>query len=69
MQRGRADSELEHATKMAEASRNGDAKASLAILQHIHGWTAKQEVMVTGGISILQALEDAHARMRTIDHA
>ena len=44
--KGLADSELEHATLLAEASRNGDAKASLAILQHVHGWTAKQEVNV-----------------------
>ena len=45
--KGKADAELEHATLLAEASRQGDAKASLAILQNVHGWTAKQEVSVT----------------------
>jgi hypothetical protein len=45
--KGRADSELEHATNLAEASRNGDARASLEILKHLHGWVAKQQVEVT----------------------
>lgn len=43
---GKADSEAEHAGLLAEASRSGDAKASLAILQHVHGWVAKQEISV-----------------------
>ena len=42
--KGKADAELEHASKLAEASLAGDAKASLAILQHAHGWTARQEI-------------------------
>ena len=49
--RGRADSELEHALKLAQASREGDAKASLAILQHVHGWTAKQQIEVSGSVN------------------
>lgn len=46
--KGRADSELEHSGHLAQRSREGDAKASLAILQHQHGWTAKQDVNITG---------------------
>ena len=44
---------------------NGDAKASLAILQHVHGWTAKQEISVDvyQKISVLTALEEARARV------
>jgi len=49
--KGRADSELEHALKLAQASREGDAKASLAILQHVHGWTAKQQVEISGSVN------------------
>src|ERR1017187_5293586 len=49
--RGRADSELEHALALAQASREGDAKASLAILQHVHGWTAKQQIEVSGSVN------------------
>jgi hypothetical protein len=49
--RGRADSELEHALKLAQASREGDAKASLAILQHVHGWTAKQHIELSGNVN------------------
>ena len=66
--KGKADSELEHAKLLADASRNGDAKASLAILQHVHGWTARQEVSidVTQRISVLAAIEEA--RGRVIEH-
>ena len=54
-QRGKADAELEHATMLAKASREGDAKASLAILQHIHGWQSKevQSRFGEGGITIV----------------
>ena len=64
-QKGRADSELRHAMKLNEASENGDAKASLAILQHVHGWTAKTEISVDvyQKISILTALEQARSRV------
>ena len=55
--RGRTDSELEHANLLAKASREGDAKASLAILQHVHGWTAKQSIDVSGeALSSLQVV-------------
>ena len=63
--KGKADSEMEHSTLLAEASRAGDAKASLAILQHVHGWTARQEISVDvyQKISITQALEEARNRV------
>lgn len=64
---GRADAELEHATLLSEASRAGDAKASLAILQHSHGWAAKQEISVTH-ISITAALEQAQQRVINADY-
>jgi hypothetical protein len=63
--KGKSDSELEHASLLAQASRNGDAKASLAILQHLHGWTAQQSISVdiTNKVSIIQALEEAKTRV------
>ena len=45
-QKGKADSEMRCAQRLNEASEQGDAKASLAILQHVHGWTARQEISV-----------------------
>lgn len=64
-QKGKADAEMAHAGKLSEASMNGDAKASLAILQHVHGWTAKQEISVDvyQKISVITALEEARARL------
>jgi hypothetical protein len=64
-QKGKADNELRAAQKLNEASEAGDAKASLAILQHVHGWTAKQEISVDvyQKISVLTALEQARARV------
>ena len=64
-QKGKADNELRAAQKLNEASEQGDAKASLAILQHAHGWTAKQEISVDvyQKISVLTALEQARARV------
>ena len=62
--KGRADGEYIHADMLEKASLQGDAKASLAILQHVHGWTAKQEISVSvENISITQALEAARARV------
>jgi hypothetical protein len=62
--KGKADSELEHASLLAEASRNGDAKASLAILQNVHGWVAKQQVEVTNTTTIsLKTLLDERDRI------
>ena len=51
--RARADSELEHSNMLAQASREGDAKASLAILQHMHGWSAKQGPDVAVQVNII----------------
>jgi len=67
-QKGRADNELRAARRLNEASEAGDAKASLAILQHVHGWTAKQEISVDvyQKISVITALEQA--RGRVIEH-
>ena len=57
--RAKADSELAHATKLHEASLAGDSKASLAILQHLHGWVSKQHVEVTNTSVSIKALLDA----------
>jgi hypothetical protein len=66
--KGRADGEMEISGLLHDAARGGDAKAALAILQHTHGWTAKQEITIDvfQKISITQALKDAHSRL--IDH-
>ena len=53
---GKADAEAAHAKKLAEASLAGDAKASLAILQHVHGWSSKDQAVAgfgEGGITIV----------------
>lgn len=65
MLKGRADSEMEASSHLREAARAGDAKAALAILQHSHGWTARQEISVdiTNKISITQALQQAQERV------
>ena len=65
--KGRADSESENSQHLLNAARNGDAKAALAILQHSHGWVAKQaiSVEVDQRISIIDALRAAEGR--TID--
>jgi hypothetical protein len=66
--KGRADGEMEISGLLHDAARSGDAKAALAILQHTHGWTAKQEITIDvyQKISITQALQDAQSRL--IDH-
>jgi hypothetical protein len=63
--KGRADSEVEAAGQLREAARNGDSKASLAILQHVHGWVAKQQVQVDvkQQISVIAALQEAESRV------
>ena len=63
--KGRADSEMEASVFLRDAARNGDAKAALAILQHTHGWTAKQEISIDvyQKISITQALQQAQERV------
>ena len=64
-QKGKADNEMQTARRLNEASEQGDAKASLAILQHCHGWTARQEISVDvyQKISVITALEEARARV------
>lgn len=64
-QKGRADSEQENSRHLLNAARNGDAKAALAILQHAHGWVAKQSISVEVDqrISVLSALQAAEARV------
>ena len=63
--KGRADSEMKTAQTLYKAAAEGDAKAALAILQHRHDWSAKQEITVDvyQRISITQALADAKARV------
>ena len=63
--KGRADSEVSNSRALHDAAQNGDAKAALAVLQHAHGWTARQEIAVDvyQKISITQALADANARI------
>lgn len=63
--KGRADSEREAAAQLRDAARNGDAKAALSILQHTHGWVAKQAISVDveQRISITAALEQAQKRV------
>jgi hypothetical protein len=50
---------------LRDAARNGDSKAALAILQHVHGWAAKQQVQidVQQQISITAALQEAESRV------
>ena len=63
-QKGKADAEIEMSTQLHDAAMSGDSKAALAILQHVHGWTAKQEISLSvDNISITQALEDAQRRV------
>ena len=65
--KGKADGEMLHAGKLAEASLNGDAKASLAILQNVHGWVAKQQVEVTNtNVSIKALLDERDERIKGI---
>ena len=45
-QKGTAAGEREMAQELIKAAREGDAKSALAVLQHAHGWTAKQEISV-----------------------
>jgi hypothetical protein len=63
--KGRADSQMEASAQLRDAARAGDAKAALAILQHTHGWTAKQEISIDvyQKISITQALQQAQERV------
>jgi hypothetical protein len=63
--KGRADGELTASKQLHQAAAEGDAKASLAILQHVHGWVAKQAITidVDQRISITAALAEAERRV------
>ena len=63
-QKGRADGELTASKQLHAAAAEGDAKASLAILQNVHGWVAKQSITVDVDqrISIIGALAEAERR-------
>jgi len=63
--KGRADSERENSQLLQNAARAGDSKAALAILQHSHGWVAKQSVSVEidQRISVIDALRAAESRV------
>ena len=63
--KGRADGEAEMAGVLREAALNGDTKAALDILKHVHRWTAPQsvQIQIDQKISILAALEEAQTRV------
>jgi hypothetical protein len=63
-QKGRAEGEMLASRQLHKAAEEGDAKASLAILQNVHGWVAKQAITVDVNqqISILGALAEAERR-------
>jgi hypothetical protein len=63
--KGKADGEREMAQVLIASAKEGDAKSALAVLQHAHAWTAKQEISVDvyQRISITQALAEAQSRI------
>jgi hypothetical protein len=63
--KGRADGEITASQQLHQAAAEGDAKASLAILQNVHGWVAKQAITidVDQRISITAALAEAERRV------
>ena len=63
--KGKADGEVTASKQLHQAAAEGDAKASLAILQHVHGWVAKQAISidVDQRISITAALAEAERRV------
>jgi hypothetical protein len=63
--KGRADGEREMSEVLHLAAKEGDVKAALAVLQHQHGWVAKQQLSidVEQRISITAALESAQSRV------
>lgn len=66
--KGRADGEVTASQQLHQAAAEGDAKASLAILQHVHGWVAKQAISidVDQRISITGALAEAAKRAQEV---
>lgn len=63
--KGAADGEMAVSEGLHKAASEGDSKAALEILKHIHGWTARTEVTmnVNNKISILKVLEDIDQRV------
>lgn len=63
--KGRADSEVEAASVLRSAAMEGDSKAALALLTHLHSWVAKTQVQVDikSQISIVAALQEAESRV------
>jgi len=63
--KGRSDGEQEMTDVLIKAAHEGDAKAALDVLKHVHGWTAAQQVNVSvqGQISITDALRAAEKRV------
>ena len=66
--KGRADGEAEMSKVLYQAAAQGDSKAALEVLKHVHGWVAKQQVQidVAQQISITAALEQAQRRINDV---
>jgi hypothetical protein len=64
-QKGRAENEAELAQVMQTAALDGDTKAAMDLLRHVHKWSAPQsvQIQVDQKISITHALEQAKARI------
>ena len=64
-QKGRADGEMQVSGYLHTAAANGDTKAAIDILKHVHGWVARQAIDVTidQTISVKRALEMAQQRV------
>ena len=63
--KGRADGEMALSDTLHAAAAQGDTKAALELLKHVHGWVARQavDVSVEQTISIRHALEMAQQRV------
>ena len=63
--KGRADSEVEAAAVLRGAAMEGDSKAALALLTHLHEWQQKTNISVDikSQISIVAALQEAASRV------
>ena len=63
--KGRADGEAEMSSVLRQAALQGDSKAALSVLQHVHGWVAKQSmsIEVEQRISVIDALRAAEGRV------
>lgn len=63
--KGRADGEMALSDTLHAAAAQGDTKAALDLLKHVHGWVARQavDVSVEQTISIRHALEMAQQRV------